>query len=65
MPNTSAPCRSPQLSAELMPFLREAGLAATPEKLLQVTPLIRERIKFLRDAASAADFFFAGRASAV
>jgi glutamyl-tRNA synthetase len=32
---------------------------ATPEKLLQVTPLIRERIRFLRDVATAADFFFA------
>ncbi len=30
----------------------------TPEKLLQVTPLIRERIKFLRDVTTAADFFF-------
>ena len=29
-----------------------------PEKLLAVTPLIRERIKLLRDAPSAADFFF-------
>jgi len=28
------------------------------EELLQVTPLIRERIKFLRDVTSAADFFF-------
>jgi glutamyl-tRNA synthetase len=47
-----------QLSAQLLPFLQQAGLTATPEKLLQVTPLIRERIKFLRDATSAADFFF-------
>jgi glutamyl-tRNA synthetase len=29
-----------------------------PEKLLAVTPLIRERIKLLKDAVSAADFFF-------
>jgi glutamyl-tRNA synthetase len=47
-----------QLSARLLPFLQQAGLAATPEKMLQVTPLIRERIKFLRDAVAAADFFF-------
>jgi glutamyl-tRNA synthetase len=33
----------------------------TPEKLLQVTPLIRERIKFLRDVTTAADFFFAAQ----
>jgi glutamyl-tRNA synthetase len=33
----------------------------TPEKVLQVTPLIRERIRLLREAASAADFFFAAQ----
>ncbi len=48
-----------QLSSRLLPFLQQAGLPATPEKLLEVTPLIRERIKFLRDANTAADFFFA------
>jgi glutamyl-tRNA synthetase len=47
-----------QLSAQLQPFFVRAGLHATPEKLLAVTPLIRERIKLLRDAVSAADFFF-------
>ena len=47
-----------QLAALLLPFLRQAGLDATPEKLLQVTPLIRERIQFLGDVTSAADFFF-------
>jgi len=47
-----------RLSTLLLPFLLQAGLSATPQKLLQVTPLIRERIKFLRDATSAADFFF-------
>jgi glutamyl-tRNA synthetase len=47
-----------QLSALLLPFLRQAGLDATPEKLLEVTPLIRERIQFLGDVNSAADFFF-------
>jgi glutamyl-tRNA synthetase len=31
----------------------------TLEKVFQVTPLIRERIRFLRDAVTAADFFFA------
>ncbi len=48
-----------QLSAQLLPFLQQAGISATSEKLQQVTPLIRERIKFLRDVNSAADFFFA------
>ncbi len=48
----------PQLSRLLQPFFASAGLQAAPEKLLAVTPLIRERIKLLRDAVSAADFFF-------
>ena len=47
-----------QLSDCIEPFFKQAGFAATPEKLLAVTPLIRERIKLLRDAVSAADFFF-------
>jgi glutamyl-tRNA synthetase len=47
-----------ELSLRLQPFFEQAGLQASPEKLLAVTPLIRERIKLLRDAVSAADFFF-------
>jgi glutamyl-tRNA synthetase len=47
-----------QLSRSLQPYFEEAGLKASPQKLLAVTPLIRERIKFLRDAVPAADFFF-------
>jgi glutamyl-tRNA synthetase len=47
-----------QLAKLLPPFFVQAGLAATPEKLLAVTPLIRERIKLLKDAVAAADFFF-------
>jgi glutamyl-tRNA synthetase len=47
-----------QLSRELEPFFEGAGLHPSPEKLLAVTPLIRERIKLLREAVSAADFFF-------
>ncbi len=47
-----------QLSPLLGPFFEQAGLHPSPEKLLAVTPLIRERIKLLRDAVSAADFFF-------
>jgi glutamyl-tRNA synthetase len=46
------------LSSLLQPFFDQAGLDATPEKLLAVTPLIRERIKLLGEATSAADFFF-------
>ena len=47
-----------KLSQCLAPFFAQAGLHASPEKLLAVTPLIRERIKLLNDAVSAADFFF-------
>jgi glutamyl-tRNA synthetase len=47
-----------QLSACLEPFFAQAGFSAAPEKLAAVAPLIRERIKLLRDAVSAADFFF-------
>ena len=36
------------------------GFRAEPGKMLAVTPLIQERIKLLRDVATAADFFFCG-----
>jgi glutamyl-tRNA synthetase len=47
-----------ELSRSLEPFLEQAGFHPSTEKLLAVTPLIRERIKLLRDAVGAADFFF-------
>ncbi len=47
-----------QLSECLAPFFAEAGFNASPEKLLAVTPLIRERIKLLKEGPAAADFFF-------
>jgi len=46
------------LSQRLLPIVREAGFNVTAEKMLQITPLIRERIKLLRDVLTAADFFF-------
>ena len=46
------------LSQRLLPIVREAGFDVTPEKMLRLTPLIRERIKLLRDVLTAADFFF-------
>jgi glutamyl-tRNA synthetase len=49
------------LSARLLPIVRAAGFNITPEKMLRVTPLIRERIKLLRDVLTAADFFFVDR----
>jgi glutamyl-tRNA synthetase len=47
-----------ELSARLLPVVGAAGLVVTPEKMHAVTPLIRERIKLLRDVLTAADFFF-------
>jgi glutamyl-tRNA synthetase len=47
-----------ELSRSLEPFFEQAGFYPPPEKLTAVTPLIRERIKLLRDAVPAADFFF-------
>ena len=46
------------LSARLLPIVKEGGFQITPEKMLAITPLIRERIKLLRDVLTAADFFF-------
>jgi glutamyl-tRNA synthetase len=46
------------LSVRLLPIMQGAGFDVTPEKMLRVTPLIRERIKLLRDVLTAADFFF-------
>jgi len=46
------------LSAKLLSIVQSAGFHVTPEKMRAITPLIRERIKFLRDVLTAADFFF-------
>jgi glutamyl-tRNA synthetase len=46
------------LARDLQPFFAQAGFNAPPEKVLAVTPLIRERIKLLGEAVAAADFFF-------
>ena len=48
-----------ELSAQLLPFARAAGFDASAEKMLAITPLIRERIRTLREVATTADFFFA------
>jgi len=47
-----------ELSQKLLPVVREAGFEIAPERMLQITPLIRERIKLLREVLTAADFFF-------
>jgi glutamyl-tRNA synthetase len=46
------------LSQRLLPIVQKAGFKVTPEKMRQITPLIRERIRLLRDVLTAADFFF-------
>jgi glutamyl-tRNA synthetase len=45
-----------ELARQLMPFA--AGLNADLPTMLQVAPLIRERIRTLKEVATAADFFF-------
>lgn len=46
------------LCSRLLPVAQHAGLRATANTMLAVTPLIRERIKLLNDVTVAADFFF-------
>ena len=41
------------LSQKLLPVVREVGFEIKPERMLQITPLIRERIKLLRDVLTA------------
>ena len=47
-----------ELSRLLFPFFKKAGFDPSAEKVNALTPLIRERIKLLGEAAGAADFFF-------
>src|ERR1700719_3912686 len=47
-----------ELSARLLPIVHAGGFPIAPEKMRAVTPLIRERIKVLRDVLTTADFFF-------
>ena len=48
-----------ELAQRLMPFAQQAKFPnVTPAKLRAIAPLIRERIRLLRDVASVADFFF-------
>ena len=47
-----------ELSRQLLPFFVQAGMKVSPERVLAVTPLIRERIKLMSEAVGAADFFF-------
>jgi glutamyl-tRNA synthetase len=47
----------PELAARLLPIVRSAGYDVSMERMLQITPLIRERIKLLNDVLTVADFF--------
>ncbi len=46
------------LNSRLLPVVEAAGYHVTPAQMLKITPLIRERIRLLRDVLTAADFFF-------
>ncbi|HYA16661.1 MAG TPA: glutamate--tRNA ligase [Bryobacteraceae bacterium] len=48
------------LAAELQAVVKRAGHDVGLQKMWQITPLIRERIRLLRDVLTVADFFFAG-----
>jgi glutamyl-tRNA synthetase len=45
-----------QLTEKLLPVIQEAGF--NTDKLAQITPLIQERIRLLRDVLTVGDFFF-------
>jgi glutamyl-tRNA synthetase len=49
------------LTDRLLPFLIAAGVNADREVMLQITPLIRERLTVLSDAPEWVDFFFVDR----
>ncbi len=46
------------LAKQLLPIVRGAGIDIGEARMAQITPLIRERIRLLRDILTVADFFF-------
>ena len=48
-----------ELAQRIYPFLIQAGVEVDTERLLKITPEIRERITTLKDAVEATDFLFA------
>jgi glutamyl-tRNA synthetase len=46
-----------ELCAKLLPVVRGAGFNIAPERMLQITPLVRERIRLLNEVLTVADFF--------
>src|SRR4051812_10933169 len=47
-----------ELSAKLLPVVHEAGFNISPEQMLRIAPLVRERIRLLKEVLTVADFFF-------
>jgi glutamyl-tRNA synthetase len=47
-----------ELCRRLLPIVREAGFDVAPDYMQRITPLVRERIKLLKDVLTVADFFF-------
>ena len=48
----------PDLAAELLRVVRAAGIEVDEAKMLLITPLVRERIRLLKDVLAVGDFFF-------
>ena len=49
---------SGDLAKRLVAVVSEAGYSVSLERMLAITPLVRERIKLLKDVLSVGDFFF-------
>jgi glutamyl-tRNA synthetase len=49
-----------ELCRRLLPVVRGAGFDVPPQTMLEITPLVRERIRLLNEVLSVADFFFDG-----
>lgn len=47
-----------ELTDRLLPWVRAAGFEVDRDRMLKITPLIRERIKLLSEVTQVADFFF-------
>lgn len=47
-----------ELTAALLPFVEAGGFRADAAKVAKIAPLVRERIRLLRDVVTVADFFF-------
>jgi len=50
-----------ELSSKLLAVVREAGFDVSAEKMAKITPLVRERIRLLKEVLTVGDFFFVDR----